>query len=302
MIKIKILKEQVQPSLNNKIFLNNISKIDGSTKHSHSGTANILGMSDEKEIMSFFVQAGLKPILSKYKISKFLGSGALGIVFSLESPHEDYVLKIQISDQQYGIDSLENIWRKQQSGKYEKGEINILDFKTGAGKIRAPAYYGSGMQEFDVSAIILSKVSTSMHSGKTGKITSVSSLRNDIYPYIDLTTSFIRGGPNTTGYKLYGYSMDEMIRIYEQFYRIPKKDFYAKLYETIDEDYDKEDEDPNILHFEILSKSQFVAIMMEAYKQANKHYDIHGNFETFDFHGGNFGFRPRSEEPISFDI
>ena len=85
--------------------------------------------------MGFSKGLNILKIFNNYEINEFLGSGAMGMAFSLKDPHENYVLKIEMHlsspeshKKRPGADYVSSLYKKQQSGERESGEINILDF------------------------------------------------------------------------------------------------------------------------------------------------------------------------------
>ena len=121
---------------NRNFVIKNLEKIYHSLDDvsSRNATAEVLDKLHPQNLLDFINKNNLSNIFKNYEIDEFLGSGAMGMAFSLKDPHENYVFKIEMhlskpgSDKKRpGADYVSSLYNKQQSGERESGEINILE-------------------------------------------------------------------------------------------------------------------------------------------------------------------------------
>lgn len=255
---------------------------------------------DRNDFEDFLMLSGAYKILATYKINKLLGHGAIGFAFALEEPHKDYILKFQISDRTYGADYIKDVYSRQQQGEFKPNEVRVLE------AFEQKEKFGATTALFCV--FVMSKVSMENIGGKTGKtITSDdayfdmedSFAINVIENLIALNTLYGRSdkdspdvqkaikntkkaGSMSTGTKSAEYK--KIINIFEN----STIENVAKYLYGLKTNF--------INH---LSRDQYVAMFKEIYDQGKASVKAG---RTMDLHGGNFGFRPKSDTPISFDI
>jgi len=250
--------------------------------------------------------SGATKILTDYKIKDFLGAGGMGIAFSLEEPHENYVMKVQASTYDIGIDNIIRLYKKQEAGKFNPRDLRVLDVFSTSLPIK-----DSRNMAYTLNIFIIAKVSTSTVAGnkKDGREASTDDYLDDLHETGAAT--FLSGlaeyrNEDKAKLKEMEESGTPIINYYWQFRDIESKygiDFLRKLLlivenSTIDNVarvfYKRS---RNMISF--LSRDQYVGMCKEYYRQL---YLAARDKRRTDFHGGNFGFRPNSDVPIVFDI
>lgn len=253
---------------------------------------------DKDDFKNFLKNIGADKVLSQYKIKNKLGHGAVGFAFSLEDPHQDYVLKFQMSDRTYGSEYLKDVYEKQEKGEFKPNELRVLEAFDHKHKF--------GGSTATICVFVMSKVSMENIGGKSGKtITSdeafremekvwainalehMATLRN-LYDQPD-SPQVQEAIKNTLKY----LHMNSGMRT-DQFNKLVHI-FKSSTIENVAKYFYGEKKDK----FEHLSRDQFVGLFKEIYEQMLSSVKAG---RSVDLHGGNFGFRPKSDVPISFDI
>lgn len=293
----------------------NISKIMDSVAGIGFGentTSDLLEQADRDQIRTFIVDNNLSNIFRTYKIQDLLGHGAVGLAFSLSSPHENYVLKLQITETtsrftSVGVQLPTDIYGRQQTGQYDPREINVLESESRKG---VPFTFGGRLSpdttNVNLTLFVYSKVTQTAYSGKQagGKMTTDDAY-NDFQDsesetfmralyYIQADPTNVARSMSQLGFTLSNLGMKDSKQINEianrilQAYNGGGVRAAAGLFYKVAES--------KMAHF---SKEQYILFCEEYFKQYS---NAMKRGIPFDFHGGNFGFRPGSDTPASFDI
>lgn len=280
-------------------FEHNFQKILQAIKNSNTKTNDFLvrlyrefGKDNyENKFKEILLNDGADKVLKDYKIKSILGSGSIGIAFSLEPPHENYVLKIQISESSVGTDFLRDLYNKQEQGIFDPKEVRVLEaFET------KYQFYGA---TYMINIFVTSKVAMSNIAGKTGQEAEPEDFFADISEAgVDFAVAMFRAsdkGDLTGAYykrqglkSITGLKDEQVTKLMELYEKGSFKNAMRYLYKLKEADIN------------IVSRDQFVALAEEFYKRYNEALDA--GIRSFDFHGGNFGFRPNSDVPMPFDI
>ena len=147
------------------------------------GNATLLNLSrfySEEEFISALKESNTLKIMSEYEIDELLGKGAMGLAFTLKDPHENYILKFQILDEdaifdigEVGTEYTTHLYRKQEQDEFDPKELRVLDSEKGF------ATLGSSEKIF-ISATIMAKASETGISGKTGKPMTAENVMVDV--------------------------------------------------------------------------------------------------------------------------
>jgi hypothetical protein len=271
----------------------------------NSTLLNLSKFYTEEEFKSALKDSGTAKILNDYEIDNLLGKGAMGLAFTLKDPHENYILKFQILDEdaifdigEVGTEYTTHLYRKQEQDKFDPKELRVLDSAKGF------ATLGSSEKIF-ISATIMAKASETGISGKTGKPmtaddvmvdimrTKIQYLIKDIIDYYNASDDKYRKSAIFITMKnkipASDYTLD---RIEDLLNRKDTKNLFRILYMVFN----------NSNRIRSLSEEQFIGISLQLFKISNEAYTKKGQHTTLDLHGGNFGFRPNSDIPIFFDI
>jgi hypothetical protein len=242
--------------------------------------------------------------MSEYQIDELLGKGAMGLAFTLKDPHENYILKFQILDEdaiheggEVGTEYITHLYKKQEQDDFDPKELRVLDSEKGFATI------GSNDKIF-ISATVMAKAAQTGISGKTGKPMTTDDVMNDIIRtrikyiimnIVDLKhatqdfrktsiTKKIKEDTRASDYE--GERIEHLLKIGDN------KNLFRLLYSIFDI--------RNLLRQ--LSEKQFIGICLQLYKIMDEAFVKNGYHVTLDLHSGNFGFRPNSDIPIFFDI
>jgi len=271
------------------------------------GNATLLNLSrfyTEEEFVNALKESNTIKIMSEYEIDELLGKGAMGLAFTLKDPHENYILKFQILDEdaiheggEVGTEYITHLYKKQEQDDFDPKELRVLDSEKGFATI------GSNDKVF-ISATVMAKAAQTGISGKTGKPMTTDDLMNDIIRtrikyiimnIVDLKhatqdfrkTSIIKKIKEDTRASDYeGERIEHLLKVGDN------KNLFRLLYSIFD--------NRNLLRQ--LSEKQFIGICLQLYKIMDEAFVKNGYHVTLDLHSGNFGFRPNSDIPIFFDI
>ena len=271
----------------------------------NSTLLNLSKFYTEEEFKSALKDSGTAKILNDYEINHLLGKGAMGLAFTLKDPHENYILKFQILDEdaifdigEVGTEYTTHLYRKQEQDKFDPKELRVLDSAKGF------ATLGSSEKIF-ISATIMAKASETGISGKTGKPmtaddvmvdimrTKVQYLIKDIIDYYNSSDDKYRKSAILITMKNKIPASDHTLdRIEDLLNRKDTKNLFRILYMVFNSSN----------RIRSLSEEQFIGISLQLFKIIEEAYNKKGQHTTLDLHGGNFGFRPNSDIPIFFDI
>ena len=271
------------------------------------GNATLLNLSrfySEEEFINALKESNTLKIMSEYEIDELLGKGAMGLAFTLKDPHENYILKFQILDEdaiheagEVGTEYITHLYKKQEQDDFDPKELRVLDSEKGFATI------GSNDKVF-ISATVMAKAAQTGISGKTGKPMTTDDVMNDIIRtrikyiimnIVDLKhatqdfrkTSIIKKIKEDTRASDYeGERIEHLLKVGDN------KNLFRLLYSIFD--------NRNLLRQ--LSEKQFIGICLQLYKIMDEAFVKNGYHVTLDLHSGNFGFRPNSDIPIFFDI
>jgi hypothetical protein len=271
------------------------------------GNATLLNLSrfyTEEEFINALKESNTIKIMSEYQIDELLGKGAMGLAFTLKDPHENYILKFQILDEdaiheggEVGTEYITHLYKKQEQDDFDPKELRVLDSEKGFATI------GSNDKIF-ISATVMAKAAQTGISGKTGKPMTTDDVMNDIIRtrikyiimnIVDLKhatqdfrktsiTKKIKEDTRASDYE--GERIEHLLKIGDN------KNLFRLLYSIFDI--------RNLLRQ--LSEKQFIGICLQLYKIMDEAFVKNGYHVTLDLHSGNFGFRPNSDIPIFFDI
>ena len=271
------------------------------------GNATLLNLSrfyTEEEFINALKESNTLKIMSEYEIDELLGKGAMGLAFTLKDPHENYILKFQILDEdaiheggEVGTEYITHLYKKQEQDDFDPKELRVLDSEKGFATI------GSNDKVF-ISATVMAKAAQTGISGKTGKPMTTDDVMNDIIRtrikyiimnIVDLKhatqdfrkTSIIKKIKEDTRASDYeGERIEHLLKVGDN------KNLFRLLYSIFDI--------RNLLRQ--LSEKQFIGVCLQLYKIMDEAFVKNGYHVTLDLHSGNFGFRPNSDIPIFFDI
>jgi hypothetical protein len=292
---------------NSSVFIRNLQKIfdlknDIKINVDDNETTKFINNRQFLELKKILVDAGAEKILSNYKIKKYLGSGAIGAAFELEDPHENYVMKFQITDYQVGVKPILKAYKEQEEGKFSPDNIRILDVFEGVFKPSIKSYY--------IYIFIIAKVATNNYAGKRGgKAATPEDFYDDLYhSSMNLLLEGIWEHNNRTEWqkerdklsKIPAYRSSYYFKAFARRYGDAELLKMLKIakYSTI-ENLARAVYSLGSAFIKHSSREQFVLLSKEYYKQYSFSKE---NDSAFDFHGGNFGFRPKSDVPLSFDV
>ena len=271
------------------------------------GNATLLNLSrfyTEEEFLDALKESNTIKIMSEYEIDELLGKGAMGLAFTLKDPHENYILKFQILDEdaiheggEVGTEYITHLYKKQEQDDFDPKELRVLDSEKGFATI------GSNDKVF-ISATVMAKAAQTGISGKTGKPMTTDDVMNDIIRtrikyiimnIVDLKhatqdfrktsiTKKIKEDTRASDYE--GERIEHLLKVGDN------KNLFRLLYSIFD--------NRNLLRQ--LSEKQFIGICLQLYKIMDEAFVKNGYHVTLDLHSGNFGFRPNSDIPIFFDI
>lgn len=271
------------------------------------GNATLLNLSrfyTEEEFVDALKESNTIKIMSEYEIDELLGKGAMGLAFTLKDPHENYILKFQILDEdaiheagEVGTEYITHLYKKQEQDDFDPKELRVLDSEKGFATI------GSNDKVF-ISATVMAKAAQTGISGKTGKPMTTDDVMNDIirtrikYTIMNIVdlkhatqdfrktsiTKKIKEDTRASDYE--GERIEHLLKVGDN------KNLFRLLYSIFD--------NRNLLRQ--LSEKQFIGICLQLYKIMDEAFVKNGYHVTLDLHSGNFGFRPNSDIPIFFDI
>lgn len=270
----------------------------------NSTLLNLSKFYTEEEFKSALKDSGTAKILNDYEIDHLLGKGAMGLAFTLKDPHENYVLKFQILDEnsiidigEVGTEYTTHLYRKQEQDEFDPKELRVLDSSKGF------ATLGSSEKIF-ISATVMAKAAETGISGKKGKPMTTDDLMHDImktriqYIIRDIIDYYNISDDISRKYAFNRIknritASDYLLERLKHLLDIKDtKNIFRILYMVFD--------NPNSIAY--LSEEQFMGISLQLFKIFKEAYDKNGYHATLDLHSGNFGFRPNSDIPIFFDI
>jgi serine/threonine protein kinase len=269
----------------------------------NSTLLNLSKFYSQEEFKDALEDSGTSKILNDYEIDELLGKGAMGLAFKLKDPHENYVLKFQILDEdsinnigEVGTEYTSHLHKKQEQDEYDPKELRVLDSEKGFITLR------SGEKIF-ISAAVMAKAAETGISGKTGNPMTTDNVMYDIsgtkiqYVIKDIIEYYksddryrkyvlekIKNKTRASRYVL--ERIEHLLNIKDT------KNIFRILYMVFN----------NRNGIAYLSEEQFIGISLQLFKILKESYDIKGYNTTLDLHSGNFGFRPNSDIPIFFDI
>lgn len=244
-----------------------------------------------ERIKEILINAGAEPILKNYRIKDLLAAGSIGFAFNLEEPHEDYVLKLQITYRNVGTHHIMSLYKRQEQGEFKPNEVRVLE------AIESEPFDYMG-KKYKANLFVVSKVDMKYISGKTGNLVEPDEAMSDLYQtratdLIELlmnlkttTDSFQHKIMLVSFKKLSGLSEQQINKLIE-LYDKNLIEHVARLFYKFNEQ-----------EFLFLSRDQFVALFKEYHDRAIEARDAG---VPFDFHGGNFGYRKKSDVPLPFD-
>ena len=292
-------------------FLNHNVSIIIKTAESIMGnlTADALHDCGRKNFLTFLKENNISDILKQYQIKKLLDYGQVGFAFELEEPHENYILKIQMGetvhrDSSSGVSYPSSLKAKQEKGEYEPTEINVLESVTL--KNVPITEKNNKIKRVHFALFVYSKVSMSVTAGTSGKTITAEEAFKDIektkaedafrglYKFEQDPTNFaniknlikhaIKQVWEGATEEAIGREAERMITAFHSGGFEAAMGLFYKLAKS------------KIKH---LSKQQYINICKEYYKLYSK---AMREGTPLDFHGENFGFRPFSDTPMSFDV
>ena len=278
---------------NFKIIVSELEVLTTASSGYYEEMEKLYGEDRESKLKEILSQPETYKILKDYRIKSKLGSGAIGTAFNLDSPHEDYVLKFQITEGEYGIRFIEDLFNRQDKGKFNPNEIRVLDFS----KTKLDSRLSYKRNDVYLYLYVVSKVEQKNIGGKTGKTHSIHDFMLDLeimgIPELCVYLKHIDKGTET-GNERKEFKM--MTQIKE-----PELDKLVEIYKS-----GSLKKTLRYLHsvaghrLRVSSKEQFVSLakeLIERYKEA-----VATGREHFDFKGENVGFRPNSDVLLPFDI
>lgn len=270
---------------------------------------NLSKIQQEEELVEILQDSNTFRILKDYEIDKLIGKGAMGLAFSLKDPHENYILKLQILNEdtlldigEVGTEYTTHLYKKQEEDKFDPKELRVLDSEKGFGTTDAG-------EKLFVSVTVMAKASQFGTSGKTGKAMNTTNLMFDVMrtkiKYIIMNIVDYKHAPDEahkTGIAnrialrvaevVFNVSDYEKERIEQLLKNGDNKNLFRLIYNIFN----------NKKLFTYLSEEQFIGICLQLYKIMDESFAKNGHHATLDLHAGNFGFRPNSDIPIFFDI
>jgi hypothetical protein len=272
------------------------------------GNATLLNLSrfySEEEFINALKESNTLKIMSEYEIDELLGKGAMGLAFTLKDPHENYILKFQILDEdaifdigEVGTEYTTHLYKKQEQDEFDPKELRVLDSAKGF------ATLGSSEKIF-ISATVMAKATETGIAGKTGKPmttdnvmsdlmrTKIQYLIRDVIDYYNTSDDKYRKSAVFNRIKNKLSASDYTLDRIEHLLNVKDtKNLFRILYMVFD--------NPNGIRS--LSEEQFIGISLQLFKILEEAHDKKGYHITLDLHSGNFGFRPNSDIPIFFDI
>jgi len=310
-------------------FIANIMKIYNSLDHiiTDNDTANILDRVPPPSFADFLKDNDLIPIFKTYEIDDLIGSGRMGMAFSLKDPHENYVLKIEMhhfnkdkpGQKRHGVDYPQQIATKQELGKYDPKQIQVLESEVVEGGMIDTDSYAWAV---DFYLSVMSRVQTSGYAGRGSKnkwsglykddpryeggMSIKDAMKDFAFSKAPAFLSMAVENSANSNPDLKNFIRDEIQ--YSKFgASLPRdKNVYSKIADVL---YNKiliQDGKgiANFLYntfqdqFQYLSKEQFVDLCREFYERLA---DAKRSGKAFaDFHGGNVGIGPKGF--ASFDV
>lgn len=276
----------------------------------YNDTFQFINSNGYNKVAEIFESIGATKILSNYKIKKFLGAGAIGAAFELEEPHENYIMKIQISDYNVGTSAIINMYKQQEAGNFRPDEIRVLDLFEGKFSYVVNVNGYPMNKNYTLYIFIISKVAVKNVSGKKkGRAATPEEFLGDLYAsgVTTLLEGIVDYNFRTPEQKKHqkeeGYSLRESVWQFEYFINHHGIETFLKLMkiakhstvENLAKAFYKIKEST----ISYCSRDQYIFLVKEYYRQilaAKK------DGRRPDFHGGNFGFRPKSDIPLSFDV
>ena len=269
---------------------------------------NLSKIQHEEEFVEVLQDSGTFRIFKDYEIDKLIGRGAMGLAFSLKDPHENYILKFQILNEdtlldigEVGTEYTTHLYKKQEKDECDPKELRVLDSEKGFGTTDAG-------EKLFVSVTVMAKASEFGTSGKTGKAMSTENVMNDLMrtriKYIIMNIVDYAHAPDGPYKKnvanrislrvneVATVSEYEKERIEQLLKNRDNKNLFRLIYSILNNN--------NLFHY--LSEEQFIGICLQLYKIIDESFAKNGHHATLDLHAGNFGFRPNSDIPIFFDI
>jgi hypothetical protein len=275
-------------------------------------TSDLIYEASREQFRDFLVDNNLANLFRTYEIKDLIGAGAVGLAFQLAEPHENYVMKLQITEttsrfSNIGTEYPTTLHTKQSAGDYDPKEINVLEsvnldnvaFEFG-GRINPDTI------PVNVSVFVYSKVSSTAYSGKqAGEMMTAEEAYKDFTDseseklmralyYLATDPTNLARVMSQLSYALSNLGVKDSKQINEisnkimQAYNGGGVRAAAGVFYKVAQ--------PKMKH---LSKEQYISLC-EAYF---KHYSAAmSGGKPFDFHGGNFGFRQKSDVPAPFDI
>jgi len=279
----------------------------------NNSTADLVYEASRDQFRDFLVDNNLANLFKTYEIKDFLGAGAVGLAFQLADPHENYVMKLQITEttsrfSNIGTEYPKTLHTKQSAGAYDPKEINVLESINLDG---VPFEFGGRVNPdtigVNVSVFVYSKVSSTTYSGKqAGSTMTTDDAFNDFQD--SESEQFMRGlyqqqRDPTNSARILALLRYAIVNIAPNTSVKDQTELASKIIQAFVGGGVKaaagvfyKFAQPKIQH---LSKEQYIALCEEYFK----HYSTSMKQGTpFDFHGGNFGFRQNSDMPASFDI
>ncbi len=275
-------------------------------------TADLIYEASREQFRDFIVDNNLADLFRTYEIKDLIGAGDIGLAFQLADPHENYVLKLQITEttsrfSNIGTEYPTALHAKQSAGAYDPREINVLE---SANFDNVPFQFGGRISpeivDVNGSVFIYSKVSSTAYSGRqAGEVMTTEDAYKDFSEseseklmralyYLATDPTNLARVMSQLSYALSNLGVKDSKQINEITNRIMQAYNGGGVRAAAGVFYKVAQ-----LKMKHLSKEQYVSLCETYFK----HYAAAMSAgKPYDFHGGNFGFRQKSDVPAPFDI
>lgn len=260
-------------------------------------TIQLIQEFSQEQFEDLLLESRMDDILKEFQLGEIIGKGAMGVVYSLKYPHENYVFKFQLTTEddlinvggEVGTEYPTHLYSKQEKDEFDPKEMRVLDsIKNFAHDIKGESIL--------VSGIIMSKLSTVGVSGITTdqimedvRKTQMRWILINIVDYHNNRNYMARERVKS---KFSAYHKDDV----QKFMDLIDARKYEELFKII---YELNKTDGIIKY---MDEKQYVSLALQLFKVMNEAFIKKGSHAVLDLHSGNFGFRPNSDDVMFFDI
>lgn len=260
-------------------------------------TLTIIDEFSQEQFEDLLFESRMDDILKEFQLDKIIGTGAMGVVYSLKYPHENYVFKFQLTTEndlidvggEVGTEYPTHLYSKQEKDEFDPKEMRVLDsIKNFAHDIKGESIL--------ISGIVMSKLSNVGESGITTdqimedvRKTRIRWILMNIVDYHNNRNYMARERVKS---KFSEYHKDDV----QTFMDLIDARKYEELFKII---YELNKTHGTIKH---MDEKQYVSLALQLFKVMNEAFIKKGSHAALDLHSGNFGFRPNSDDVMFFDI